>query len=150
MRTVGHVVSVDGEFAEVVLGRYAECKRCGACLAKIDAKERRIRTLNPISADVGARVEVEIEPVQAVGSAFLIFIMPLIILVGAGFAGYRIGGNLGFHPVTLAAVGGVVGLGSSVLILRYLDRSVSGRRPTSIVGILADEVPPEGRCSNLL
>jgi sigma-E factor negative regulatory protein RseC len=104
MRNVGYVVNLKENLAEVMLGRHAECKSCGACLASMDQKQRKLVATNHMGARAGQRVEVEIRPIHAVGAAFLIFIVPVIAALGAGFLGYRIFQSIGW-PATAGAIG---------------------------------------------
>jgi sigma-E factor negative regulatory protein RseC len=146
MRNVGYVVNLKEDLAEIMLGRHAECKRCGACLASLDQKQRKLLAENGIGARAGQRVEVEIRPIHAVGAAFLIFIMPVISGLAGGFLGYRISQSIGW-PVTAGAIGlGCLAFASSFLLLRSVERAGSQARLATIVRILPDEDAAEGRC----
>ena len=146
MRNSGYVVSVREDRAEVVLGAHLECKHCGACIAAVSEKERKLDAINEIGARAGQKVEIELKPGYAVSAAFLIFVLPVIAAIGGGFAGYSLGGALGLRP-DLAGIGlGVLGLVMSFVLLRYIEKTGSAARMPRIVGLITDDDPQEGEC----
>jgi sigma-E factor negative regulatory protein RseC len=145
MLNTGYVVKVKPGQAEVLLGKHAQCVRCGGCLAAADDRGRRIEAANDLGAGVGALVEVEISPGRLVGAAFLMFMLPVFIALAAGYAGYRLALATGL-PITPTGVGlGVVGFIGSFLILRSAERASAKSGLPRIVRILGDD-EPEGRC----
>jgi positive regulator of sigma E activity len=90
-------------------------------------------------------VEVEIRPVDAVGAAFLIFILPLIAALGGGFGGYQAASAIGWTPAGGAIILGLVSFILSFLLLRQVERMRSKADLAQIVRILPDEEPAEGR-----
>ena len=146
MRNVGYVVNLKEDLAEVILGRHAECKSCGACLTSTDRKQRKLVAENKIGARVGQRVEVEIRPMHAVGAAFLIFILPVFAALAAGFLGYRTFQAAGW-PATAGGIGlGCSGCVLSFILLKSVERAGSQAKLAAIVKILSDEDTVEGRC----
>jgi sigma-E factor negative regulatory protein RseC len=144
MRNSGYVVSVREDRAEVVLGAHLECKHCGACIAAISEKQRKIDAINEIGAGAGQRVIIELKPGRAIRAAFLIFVMPVFAALGGGFAGYHLGGLLGVRG-DLAGIGlGSLGLVLSFVLLRHIERTGSADRVPRIVGLIADDGPREG------
>jgi len=118
---------------------------CGACLASLDPKQRTLLAANDRGAGIGDAVEFEVPPVRAVGSAFLLFIVPLFSALAGAYLGHRISRALGWPEVA-----GAIGLGClafmlSFLILRFVERAASRTSMARIVRILPDEDEPEGR-----
>ncbi|MFH1312960.1 MAG: SoxR reducing system RseC family protein [Candidatus Eisenbacteria bacterium] len=146
MRNSGYVISVREDRAEVVLGAHLECKHCGACIAAMSEKERKLDAINEIGALPGQRVEIELRPGYAVRAAFLIFVLPVIAAVGGGLAGYSLGGMLGLRR-DLAGIGlGSLALVLSFVLLRYIEKTGSTDRIPRVVGLITDEDPQEGEC----
>ncbi len=139
MRNVGHVVRVREGSAEVVMGAHLECKRCGACMAGIEEKQRTLEATNGIGATVGQKVEIEIEPTQAVGAAFLIFILPLIAALLGGWAGYRLAGYTGLRADAGGIGLGVIAFIAAFALLRHIDRLRSGALIARIVKLVPEE-----------
>jgi sigma-E factor negative regulatory protein RseC len=144
MRTIGNVVSVSENSAQVVLGVHTECRHCGACAAGLEDRQRTVEAANAIRAAVGQRVEVEIEPAHAVGAALLIFIMPLVVALAGGLGGYRLAAYLGLRADVCGIGLGVVAFIAVFVLLRHIDRLRSGALIARIVRLVPDEDLPEG------
>ncbi len=142
MRNLGLIVSTRDGIARVILGPHVECNKCGACLAALDNKARTIDALNSIGAKVGQRVEIEIKPSHAVGIAFLIFVLPVVVAIIAGLFGLRLGEALGLRGDYFAMGFGAGGFVGSMLVLRLIDRRL-GKRNMPVVVNLAEE-PRQG------
>jgi sigma-E factor negative regulatory protein RseC len=139
MKSVGYVVGVGEGRAEVVLGAHKECRHCGACLAALDEKQRRLPALNDIGASVGQQVEIEIEPAHAVGAAFLMFVVPVVAAVGLGLLGAHAAGSLGLRR-DFGGIGlGSVGLVCSFLLMRYVEKASCRSGIARIVRITDDD-----------
>ncbi len=144
MRNLGYVVNIADNVAEVVLGEHLDCKHCGACMAVLGQKQRKVRAANDIGARVGQKVEIEIAPSQAVLASFLIFILPLFVAFGGGFAGYYLARHLGISSEvgTVAFGGGFLAV--SFLLLRHFQEAWFGGSAVRIVGFLSEEPPERG------
>jgi sigma-E factor negative regulatory protein RseC len=145
MRSTGHVVKVKPGLAEVLLGRHAQCVRCGGCIAGADDRERRVEAVDRLGAAVGAKVEIEISPGRVVGAAFLVFLLPVLVALAGGYAGYSLGGRLGVSPALMGIGLGCLALVGSFFLIRLADKARGRSDLPRIVRIL-DEDEPEGRC----
>ncbi|MGD8627681.1 MAG: SoxR reducing system RseC family protein [bacterium] len=145
MKNIGRVVNLRDGLAEIAVGRHSECKRCGACLASLDPKQRTLLAANDRGAGIGNTVEIEVPPARAIGAAFLLFIAPLLMGLGAAYLGYRVALSLGWPEAAVATGFGCVALMLSLLILRFAERSGSRARMARIVRVLQDENEIEGR-----
>ena len=144
MRSIGYVSKVEKDIAEVVLGEHQQCRRCGACLAASAGRQRSIKAANLAGARVGDRVEIEIEPKRAIGTAFLVFIVPLAAALGGGMIGYRVGLGLGVPAVAVAIGLGGLCFGLSLVLLKSVE-AIAVSRPPEIVRIVPDD-HQEGGC----
>jgi sigma-E factor negative regulatory protein RseC len=139
MKSVGRVVNSKDDIAEIAVGRHADCKRCGACLASLDAKQRTLLAANEQGAVIGDLVEIEIPPAHTVGAAFLVFIAPLLAALAGAYLGHRVARALGW-PVTAVAAGlGILAFMLLFVLLRSVERRVSQSRMGRIVRIMSDE-----------
>ncbi|HEC82937.1 MAG TPA: hypothetical protein ENI46_00445 [Firmicutes bacterium] len=132
MRSLGLVVGTKDGIARIALGPHVECSKCGACLAALDNKARTIEAVNEAGAKIGQRVEIEIKPSQAVATAFLIFVLPLVAAIGAGYLGLGVGEAFGVMPDYVAIIFGIAGFVGSMLILRFVDRRYAKRMPVVV------------------
>ena len=145
MRSIGYVVKAMPDSAEVTLGKHAHCAGCGACIAAADDRERRIDAENYVGAKEGEKVEIEFSSGRLIGAALLIFVVPLVVALAGGYAGYRIAGPLGLPPTIVGIGTGCLAFAGSLGLLRWADKA--GRRSgrPRIVRIL-DQDETEGRC----
>jgi sigma-E factor negative regulatory protein RseC len=97
MREAGTVVGVAGRLARVRMEGGSQCDGCCACsLGSSGQRELEVATDIPVQA--GSRVIVEIGSASAWLSTFLLFVLPLLGLVGGVIAGEQwrplgVGGN---------------------------------------------------------
>jgi len=118
---IGIVVEIDGEMAKVRATRHGDCKNCGACPGDnamiVDAQ-------NPVSAKVGQNVAFEIQEVNMLQAAFIVYILPLVaIFIGALLGGY-IAPKVGSQSIVLfQVIGGIIAFILSVLYIKFFDKS---------------------------
>lgn len=139
------MVKKGDRLTEVVLGKHIECKQCGSCIGAMSNKERRLEAINEIGAEVGQRVEIEVEPRHAVAAAFLMFVLPVLSALGLGFAGSYLAGSIGLRRDVGGILMGTLGFVFAFLLLRHVERSSRGRIPR-ITRLIPDGDEPEGRC----
>jgi sigma-E factor negative regulatory protein RseC len=145
MRNVGHVVNLAGEVAEIVLGEHEECKGCGMCVAVLGNKQRKVKAANGIGARIGQKVEIEIEPKDAISAAFIVFIFPLLMALVGGVLGHRVASYLGLAPAVGGIALGVCLFVVSFLVLRLMERRSASETLPKIIRIVSDE-EHGGRC----
>lgn len=87
MKEIGIVFEDRGKDALVTIQRHAACGDCGAC--HIGREQATMETLakNPIAAEVGETVEVEMEFISVFKASFIAYGIPLIVfLIGSVIA----------------------------------------------------------------
>lgn len=131
----GLVIEATGNIAKIKTGRHNDCKNCGACPGDNSVI---VCAKNQKGAMPGQRVIFEVKETNALMAAFIVFILPLIVVsVGAmlgGFIGEEVGGfRSGFE-----VIGGLVGFVLAIVYIKFFDRSVNGKEKSqpSILRIL--------------
>ena len=120
---IGIVIEIDGNMAKVRATRHGDCKNCGACPGEnamvVDAR-------NPISAKVGQNVAFEIQEVNMLQAAFVVYIMTLVAIFLGALAGGYVADSIGSQSVVLFQVGGgILAFILSVLYIKFFDKSSS-------------------------
>ncbi len=116
--TIGRVVRIDGEFAEVAIPRSERCKSCGICpFSGNDSVLLRIQMNAPVK--VGDRVKIRTEDRYVILSAFILYIFPIIALL----VGYLVG-NLIFSSEIFKVIFGFLSMGLSFWVNRIIDKKV--------------------------
>ncbi len=117
MEEIGVVKEVRGGQAQIEIDPSNMCGTCvnkEACQLGESAVKRYLWAQNHAGARVGDLVQVELEEGKAVFSAFMIFILPVITLIGGYLLSRPFGEGWGI-------VGAFVGLGAGLLIVRFMD-----------------------------
>ncbi|MBN1543155.1 SoxR reducing system RseC family protein [candidate division KSB1 bacterium] len=136
MQETGQVIALDKGRAVVRLDRREKCGECTACRSFGDGT-MRLFAENPHGAQVGDWVTVAVEPQQVIGNSLLVFIFPILALIG----GYAVG-RIFFEPSgsseSTGIIGAIGGLFVSAGVLKWIDwrRSDSplGARIVSLTG----------------
>jgi sigma-E factor negative regulatory protein RseC len=80
MREKGIVISNDGKSVNIQMQPSGECNSCGACF--IDKTKLQVLSIDQrLKVQPGEIVEIEVNPSFAIQSAFLIFLLPLLIMI---------------------------------------------------------------------
>src|SRR5690554_1930144 len=84
MERIGIIVEERGDYALVKLQRHVSCEKCGRCgiLSNTTGQEIRVEVLNPVQARFGERVVVEINDSQIIFLSFMLYMVPILTLVG--------------------------------------------------------------------
>ncbi|MCK9281235.1 MAG: SoxR reducing system RseC family protein [Melioribacteraceae bacterium] len=79
----GIVISSKNGFADIEIMDSANCDKCSAKIIckPSDSERRRIKVIDPYNVGVGDFVKISIEGFQLVKASFLLYGMPLIILL---------------------------------------------------------------------
>lgn len=118
----GVVIEVVGNTAKIRTGRHNDCKNCGACPGNdaiiINAK-------NPKGAIPGQRVVFEVKELNAVKGAFIVFVLPLIIVVVGIMLGHLIGTIIGRYSLTFEILVGAIAFILSIVFIKFFDDSIN-------------------------
>ncbi len=117
----GIVIKKDKSGLEVRMQPSSACAHCNLCNLK-DANFPVLRVDEPVECAPGDRVDVEVSPGFAIKSAFLLFFLPLVMLV----VGYYLFPELvdipGMNAMYQGIIGGILGLVLSFVGLHFYDK----------------------------
>ena len=123
MEEIGVVKEIRGPQVQIEVDPSNMCGTCAnkeVCQLGESTVKRYLWARNFVGAKIGDLVQVEVEPGKAVFSAFMIFIFPLITLLGGYLLARPAGEGWG-------VLGAFAGFGIGLLLMRVVDRSF-GRR----------------------
>lgn len=133
----GLVLAVDNGMVKVRVGRHAKCSGCGACAG---SEQIVIEAVSKLKVKPGQRVCFTLKDESMLKSAFVVFIMPLILTaIGAGL-GYLVADGIGIGKNIIVVTGCVIFFLLSLGLIKFYDRKVDDNRTTKpvIIKILAD------------
>lgn len=118
MEELGRVIETQEMMAKVSITPKGLCGKCGAAAfcSALNMGGRVVEVHNPLRAEKGDIVKIDVPPKVGVLSAFFVFIMPILLF----FLGMGIGGEIGDQTSTI--IGGIIGLGVGLAILKILDK----------------------------
>ena len=126
----GVVVRVDGNEAWVKTVRGDACESCtskAACHTMGGGREMEVPALNPVGARVGDRVLLKIDTLPFLKGTFLVYMFPILLLVGGAALGewIALASNLGSPlPSVLLAFGG---LAAGLLFMKRVANRLAQR-----------------------
>ncbi|ABA89066.1 membrane protein RseC [Syntrophotalea carbinolica DSM 2380] len=149
MQETGTVVELRGCHVAMVLCRKstfcAGCAAMGLCHVGDDGRSMLVETHNVLGAVVGDKVRLASRAGQFLLASFLLYVVPLLALIGGAVLGEIIGAfyTLRIDPNLLAAIFGLSFLVGSFFIIRIGSRAIP--RGTFMPEII--EILPGEECS---
>ena len=137
MLEVGIVESINEKrgTAKVVFDRKSACGKCGMCLtARGEKMKVYVEVKNTLGAKVGDKVGVAMSDRFVLRAAFIVYIIP-VILVGAGLALFRKLGDLLLLAVVAVCL--IFGIGVGILTDRLI------RKKGTFAPTLTEIYPPD-------
>lgn len=131
MNQHGYVVEiVDSITAKIKMQKHSACASCGKCASSTDKKDIVVEVDNTIGAKVGDYVEVNMNSVDVIKAASIVYIVPLIALLGGTIASYSILNfiNISFNKEILSAIIGVVLTALTYLFIKSKDSKLRESR----------------------
>lgn len=126
MDQIGYVVSIEGDVAVVDVRRTSACgDKCSSCGGGCNIPATRVNIENNLEARIGDFVEVRMETKTVMKSAFIAYVIPLIMLilgVGVGIYVFKSFGIKNYESFGFFV--GLLFLGISYLILRMIDKKI--------------------------
>ena len=123
MNQQGYIVEiVDNITAKLKLKRQSACASCGKCATTSEEKDIIVEVDNSIGAKVGDRVEVNMETINVLKAAFIVYTIPLIALL-IGIVGTFYALNAINFNGNIEAISGVVGLVLTFIVFLILKKN---------------------------
>lgn len=142
MREQGIITKILGDkLAQVEFEAGAACAKCKACCHLVETGKMVVEARNEIGAKVGDKVEVHIPEKQVLTSAFLVYIFPLICLIGGYFLGIYLSRTLNiFVDSEILGIGvGFVGMVVAFWGMGAYDKIIAKKKSlVKIVSILCN------------
>lgn len=118
MNQRGYVIEiVDSITAKIKMQKHSACASCGKCASSTDKKDIIVEVDNTLGAKVGDYVEVNMDSVNVIKAASIIYVIPLIALLGGTILSYKV---LSYFDISfnIEIISG--GIGVLLTILSYL------------------------------
>lgn len=125
MNQRGYVIElVDGTTAKIKMQKHSACAACGKCASSTDKKDIIVEVDNNIGAKVGDYVEVNMDSVNVIKAAAIVYIVPLIALLGGTIVSYGVFNfiDIGMNKEVLSGFIGIVLTIISYLLIKSKDR----------------------------
>ena len=130
MKETGIVREVSGEYCKVGVRRSSACgDNCATCSAACKQKESICTAKNTAGAKVGQRVIIEINTEKVLKSAFLVYILPIFVLIAV----YLIADSF---KVSYPAIYALASMIVCFLVLFVRDRHVKDEFISEVLEIL--------------
>lgn len=145
MERVGKVIEKKGSRALVLMRRHTICENCGVCdgiLGGPDLKDSQFEVENPVNAEVGEMVKIEVDDSKLLLMSFVLYLIPVFALVAGILLGVNIAPAINFagdHILFSAGMGLVMAL-FSFLIIRFWDKTKKDdKRYKPVITAIASE-----------
>ncbi len=125
----GTVLEIQGTYATVITNKSKSCKECGKAEAGICGKKGDgiiIEAENSIGAVKGDTVEIGLAKKTHLAALFVVFILPVTVLIISAYAGHLISLSTGIGrlDVITGISGLILSLVYSFLKIRRMDKSI--------------------------
>ena len=124
------ITAIDGGVATLECFEHQGCSKCGAAFCNVQARTYQATIPGGATVHVGDHVEVYVAPARAVGAAFSVLILPLILFA----AGYIAFGFTESEPLRVAAGFGGLALGLLGVVVVSRRRRPALPQITAVLG----------------
>jgi len=123
----GIVTEVSADAAWVKTSRSASCEGCaskGSCMSK--GTDMIVKTVNSAGAKVGDKVVVSLKTGAFLRATFLIYLFPVLCLVGGAVLGHVAAGHLGVNASGLASAAALGSLAAAAVVVKRYGGRMAG------------------------
>jgi sigma-E factor negative regulatory protein RseC len=132
LKRTGVVKAVQGRMALVMTRKEPECESCKAKDACFSlgggGANTEVRVLNTAGADVGDIVTIGIRGSSLVKVSFLVYLLPILALVGGVVVGYWLSGLISVDENILVGVFGLLAFSGTFVWLKKKGDALSKRK----------------------
>ena len=114
---------IDNNTAKIKMTRHSACVSCGKCATTSDAKDIIVEVDNKIGAQIGDKVNVNMESINVLKAAMIVYLTPLISLL-VGMIGSHYILEYTDAPVDIeiiSAVCGFIAMSIAFIVLKIKD-----------------------------
>ena len=123
MNQQGYVMEiVDNKTAKLRMKRHSACASCGKCATTSEEKDIIVEVDNTIGAKVGDRVEVNMETINVLKAAFIVYTIPLIALLIGTVGTFYILKAVNFNG-NVEIISAIVGLIFTIIVFLILKKN---------------------------
>ena len=119
-KTEGIVISTDDSIAKVKVNRHGECSNCGSCPGE---SAMIFNVYNILNAIPGQRVVIEVQEVNMLRAAFVVYIMPIALTLVGLLIGLFIAHSFRLPSKIIEASTGLIAFILSIFMIKSFDKS---------------------------
>lgn len=131
MKQNGYVIEiVDNITAKIKMEKYSACAACGKCASSADKKDIIVEVDNTIGAKVGDFVELNMDSINVIKAASIVYLIPLITLLGGTIISFYIlkNINVSFNKELISGVVGIILTAIVYILLKKKDSNLRKSR----------------------
>ena len=131
MEQQGYIIEViDKKTAKLKMQRHSACASCGKCATTSEKKDIIVEVDNTLGAQVGDKVKVNMETVNVLKAAAIVYIVPLVALLVGTIGTYFVLDllKISIYVETISGAFGLVSMLISFLILKKNDNKFRDSR----------------------
>ena len=131
MEQQGYIIEViDKKTAKLKMQRHSACASCGKCATTSEKKDIIVEVDNTLGAKVGDNVKVNMETVNVLKAAAIVYIVPLVALLVGTIGTYFVLDllKISIYVETISGAFGLVSMLISFLILKKNDNKFRDSR----------------------
>lgn len=134
MNKTGYVVSTSGQKAYIDVRRTSACgDKCSSCGGGCDVPSLRVEAENSVGAKSGDFVELGMSTKAVLKSAFIVYVIPLIMLVVGIVSGIEIAKKIGMKNYeSIGLLSGLVLLFVSFIMIRIIDKKIKDNKDLKV------------------
>jgi len=131
VREKARVIEKENGKSRVRIIRSSACSKCDEkCVLSEqshEVEEMDVLVNDPIGAEVGSMVELEMGSKPILFSAFMVYLLPLVAIIAGYFAGSSMLGFLAPGSEAAGIIGSVIGFFLSFLLLKLFDKKAGSK-----------------------
>ncbi len=126
----GIVIQVNGNTAKVKLNRHGDCSNCGSCPGD---NSMVMDVYNILYAKPGQRVAVELQDINMLKAAFIVYIMPLVAAALGAVAGTYAARFFGGSAGLFGSIAGFLAFVLAIAYIKYFDKSMGSEKKQPVI-----------------
>ena len=126
----GIVIKIDSATAWVKTTKTHACKACAArssCNVMGGGKEMEVEAINYAGAKVGEKVVLSFETSPLLKAIFLIYMLPILIMIAGAFIGQKMAPLVNLNPSILSAIIAFLFFGLTMIFVRSMANKLAKR-----------------------